>query len=253
MADANSDLKPTYCINCGTKAKAIAKYCHACGSPVYRGTTSEISVPPPTELSPQTGTSSSVPSSTEAPEETTPPISPALDVSNGQTSQPETRINIQELPTRSTPGAILFLAITLGVWGAYFLNRLTESINAALEPRESHLYLSETLTVTITVSAWMNASLAVLSLFGSEILTVLSFFGHLTLQVCWLIWAFKVRNRLNTLLGSAPHSSSWFHGVPTFFFTIFYLTYKINCLKKSERDSFLGPCFFVNRTPGHRP
>ena len=240
VADANSDLKPTYCINCGTKAKAIAKYCHACGSPVYRGTTSEVSLPSPTELSPQTVTSSPIPSSTEVPEETTPPTPPALDVSTGQTSQPETRIKIQALPTRSTPGAILLQIITLNVWGVYFLNRLTESINASLEPRESHLYLSETLTVTITVLAWMNASLLVLSLFGSEVLTVLSSFFLWTFEVCLVTWAFKVRNRLNTLLGSAPHSSSWFHGVPTFFFTLYYLTYKINCLKESERDSSPG-------------
>ena len=240
MADANSDLKPTYCINCGTKAKAIAKYCHACGSPVYRGTTSEVSLPPPTELSPQTATSSSVPSSTEVPEETTPPTSRALDVSTDQTSQPETRINIQALPTRSTPGAMLLGLVTFGVWHVYFLNTLTTSINASLEPRESHLYISETFTVTITVLAWMNASLLVLSLFGSEVLTVLSSFFLWTFEVCLVIWAFKVRNRLNTLLGSAPHSSSWFHGVPTFFFTLYYLTYKINCLKESERDSSPG-------------
>ncbi len=172
VADANGDLKPTYCINCGTKAKAIVKYCHACGLPVYRGTTSEVLVSPPTELLPQTETSSSVPSSAEAPEETTPPTSRALDVSTGQTSQPETRINIQELPTRSIPAAILFHTITLGVWGVYFLNTLTESINASLEPSESHLHIPKTFTVTTMGLAWVNVCM-----FFSTLSVPVGFFG----------------------------------------------------------------------------
>ena len=227
MADAKGDLKPTYCINCGTKVKAIAKYCHACGSPVYRGTTSEVSLPPPTELSPQTVTSSSVPSSTEAPEETKPPTSPALDVSNGQTSQPETRINIQELPTRSTPGAMLLSAVTYGVWQVYFLNTLTTSINASLEPRESHLYISETLTMTTMALAWVNVctlflSFLFLSVPVGSFWDLLNSYGLFVYIFPFYIWIFKVRNRLNTLLGSAPHSSSWFHGGFTFFFTTFF-------------------------------
>jgi len=242
VADANGDLKPTYCINCGTKAKAIAKYCHACGLPVYRGTTSEVALPPPMELSPQTATSSSVPSSTEAPEETTPPIFRALDVSTGQTSQPETCINIQELPTRSTPAAILFHTITLGVWGVYFLNTLTESINASLEPSESHLHISETFTVATMGLAWVNACIffSTLSVPVGSVLDLLTGYVALVFFVCWYIWIFKVRNRLNTLLRSAPHSSSWLHGGFTFFFHVFYLTYKINRLKESELDSSPG-------------
>ena len=242
MADANDDLRPTHCINCGTKAKAIAKYCHACGSPVYRGTTSEVSFSPPTELSPQTVTSSSVPYSMEAPEETRPSASRALGVSTNQISQPETRINIQELRTRSTPGAILFHTITSAVWGVYFLNTLTNSINASLEPRESHLYISETLTVTTMILAWMNALVIVPLAIMPENLFLL-FFNFVVVcasPVCLLIWAFKVRNRLNTLLGSDPHSSSWFHGGFTFFFSVLYITYKINCLKQSELDSSPG-------------
>ena len=54
--DADENPPPTYCVNCGAKAKAIAKFCHVCGSPVYRGTSSEIPHPSPSQLFPPTAT-----------------------------------------------------------------------------------------------------------------------------------------------------------------------------------------------------
>ena len=50
--DAGENPPPTYCIKCGAKAKAIAEFCHACGVPVYRGSSSERTPPyRPTERS----------------------------------------------------------------------------------------------------------------------------------------------------------------------------------------------------------
>lgn len=37
MNDDDSAPSPVYCINCGAQAKAVANYCHDCGSPIYRG------------------------------------------------------------------------------------------------------------------------------------------------------------------------------------------------------------------------
>lgn len=49
LTDVDDNPRPTYCINCGTKVKVIAKFCHGCGSPVYRGTSSEIPSPSPSQ------------------------------------------------------------------------------------------------------------------------------------------------------------------------------------------------------------
>ena len=52
LMDAGENPPPTYCIQCGAKAKAIAEFCHACGAPVYRGSPSERTPPyRPTERS----------------------------------------------------------------------------------------------------------------------------------------------------------------------------------------------------------
>ena len=52
LVDAGENPPPTYCIKCGAKAKAIAEFCHACGAPVYRGSSSEKTPPyRPTERS----------------------------------------------------------------------------------------------------------------------------------------------------------------------------------------------------------
>ena len=52
LMDAGENPPPTYCIKCGAKAKAIAEFCHACGVPVYRGSSSEKTPPyRPTERS----------------------------------------------------------------------------------------------------------------------------------------------------------------------------------------------------------
>ena len=56
VTDVDENPPPTYCVNCGAKAKAIAKFCHVCGSPVYRGTSSEIPHPSPSQLFPSTAT-----------------------------------------------------------------------------------------------------------------------------------------------------------------------------------------------------
>jgi uncharacterized membrane protein YhaH (DUF805 family) len=47
VTDIDDNPPSAYCINCGAKAKAVAKFCHMCGLPVYRGTSSEMPSPFP--------------------------------------------------------------------------------------------------------------------------------------------------------------------------------------------------------------
>ena len=43
-----------------------------------------------------------------------------------------------------------------------------------------------------------------------------------------IVWIFKVRNRLNTLLEASASDKNWFGAVWTFLFGIFYLQFKLN-------------------------
>ena len=49
-----------------------------------------------------------------------------------------------------------------------------------------------------------------------------------------IVWVFKVRNRLNALLESSKSDKTWFGGVWTFLFGIFYLQFKINHLQTQK-------------------
>jgi hypothetical protein len=60
-----------------------------------------------------------------------------------------------------------------------------------------------------------------------------------------LVWSFKVRNRLNTLLKTRSGYPSWFHGFWTFLFEHLYINYKINVLCKDTANRVsegFSPC-----------
>jgi hypothetical protein len=47
-----------------------------------------------------------------------------------------------------------------------------------------------------------------------------------------IVWIFKVRNRLNLLLETSKSDKTWFGGVWTFLFGIFYVQFKLNRLQR---------------------
>lgn len=49
-----------------------------------------------------------------------------------------------------------------------------------------------------------------------------------------IVWVLKVRNRLNALLETSKKDKTWFGGVWTFLFGIFYLQFKINRLSTQQ-------------------
>ena len=231
MPPFKDDLTATHCLNCGTKAKAIAKYCHTCGAPVYHGALSET--PPPSQAKLFSQTSTPLVVSTP-----TPPLS-YQDVGNGMVAKgnharkPEVRIGIKKFRTYSNLKVILLSVGTFGIWPMYCFNRLTSSINVSVDP---HFRISGRFVAANFVLAYGSLLLIVLYLLVPEghPVAVISDLVDWAKTVCFLVWSFKVRNRLNALLQSTVDSTSWFHGVYTFFFTVFYINYKLNQLKKAE-------------------
>ena len=249
MSDVHDDLTSTYCINCGAKAKAVEQFCHACGLPVYRGTSSEKTFPPPTQPFPQASTElmvsaptpmpSSVQHSVEVPERIKPLAPSVLGVSSQPANQPEVRINIEELRTRLTLSVILLSVVTWFVWPVHFLYRLTLSINASAAPSDLHLRISDKFVVTNFVLAYMSLALLVPTILvpDSHPIAIILALAARASGVCMLIWSFQVRNRLNTLLQATTDSRSWFHGFYTVCFVWIYINYKLNTLKEANATS----------------
>ena len=93
MTDGSDGPTPVYCINCGTKAKTIAKFCHTCGLPVYRGTSSEILSPLPMQFPkastpPVVSAPTPTTSSAEVPERATLLVPSLLGVSTDKACKP---------------------------------------------------------------------------------------------------------------------------------------------------------------------
>jgi hypothetical protein len=245
MSNVNDDLTSTYCINCGAQAKAVEQFCHDCGLPVYRGTSSEETFPSPTQPFPQVSTElmesastpmpSSAQNSAEAPGRKE-PLTPSV---LGISSQPEVRINIEELRTRSTLSVVLLSIVTWFVWPVHFLYSLTLLINASAAPSDRHLRISDKLVVTSFVLAYMSLALLAVTILvpASSSIAIILEFATRASGVCMLIWSFQVRNRLNTLLQSTTDSKSWFHGFYTVCFVWIYINYKLNKLKEANQIS----------------
>jgi hypothetical protein len=53
-------------------------------------------------------------------------------------------------------------------------------------------------------------------------------------SVVVLVWAFKIRNRMNLILEAEKTSELWFKGFWTFFFQLFYMQFKINKIRAAE-------------------
>jgi hypothetical protein len=49
-----------------------------------------------------------------------------------------------------------------------------------------------------------------------------------------IVWVFKVRNRLNALFETSKNEKTWFGGVWTVIFGIFYLQFKLNRLQTQQ-------------------
>ena len=65
--------------------------------------------------------------------------------------------------------------------------------------------------------------------------------------ICFLVVAFKIKNRMNELLGSQPSSPRWFGGLGTFFFTCWYLQWKINRVHERTPLGFCAQCGYELR------
>ena len=136
---------------------------------------------------------------------------------------------IGQLKSQST-WRLLFLSFaTLGVYLAHYIVKQTTLLNVWFEEQWR---ISRRLVYAILVLAYVSAALMAASLFfkPDDPVTILADLTNLIWSILILIWAFKVRNRMNALLASRQQEPAWFHGLWTFLFNAFYFNFKINQL-----------------------
>ncbi len=147
-------------------------------------------------------------------------------------------MNIQELKSQSTLRLFLLTVITYAVYPVHYLRRLTNLINVQLVPpdRISHGFI-----VANFAFAYLSLVLLVPYIVVPEghPLEIISEVIDMISLILILVWSFKVRNRLNSALGSKPGDPSWFHAGWTVFLEYLYINHKINVL--SKREAGQGP------------
>ena len=137
-----------------------------------------------------------------------------------------------ELKSQGTWRLFFLSVITLGIYLAHYIRRQTNILNKNLSHGEQ---ISGGFITTILVMSYITAILVIpySLLEEGHIIERVSDLSDKIFNICLLVWAFKARNRMNTILQVKAGSPHWFHGLWTFLFQGLYFNYKVNKLKEN--------------------
>lgn len=120
--------------------------------------------------------------------------------------------------------------ITLGIYPLYWLYTRTTQLNIHTREPISSGFVFSTL---ILYFMGLMGNIADALEWNVEITLALALAGMVG-TIMFIVWAFKIRNRIHDLVGANNGDSKWFSAVLTFFLNSLYLQYKINCLIDEE-------------------
>ena len=137
---------------------------------------------------------------------------------------------ITKLQHQSTWRLLFLGLITFGVYWAYYLKRQSSIINEHIEePQQIPVGFVSAIFVLSYLSLFMLIPYALVEE-GHPV----EKFSDL-LDVVWcigiIVWGFKARNRMNSLLPHDEVKEYWFSGLWTFLFSPLYFNFKINKLE----------------------
>ena len=141
-------------------------------------------------------------------------------------------------PWVSTASVIVLHIITLGIWPVHYMKRLTEWLDDTQSEQEETTFqtsISVEFMAANFVFAYTNAVASLLSVsdldnlayyvFGS-LIGIIAFVLH-------VVWAFKLRTRLQVMWHSTFQHAGLLSGFLTFVLGVIYLNFKIVALKES--------------------
>ena len=133
---------------------------------------------------------------------------------------------INLMKSQSTWRLYFFSMFSLGIYTAYYIQQQSQKL---AQIPNMPLISSNFINSTITAYG-LGAAFTVASFFvpPEHTINLTSTAFALISNVMALLWAFQMRQRLNTRLELSPKYSDWFHGGWTFLFTALYINYKIN-------------------------
>jgi len=155
-------------------------------------------------------------------------------------SQKGPSIVIDDFKNQSTWMLVFLSIITLGIYLAHYMKRQTKVFNKHLDPSDQ---ISEGFLNSIILLYYLSAFLLIPFFFlenGETIGNVSDLVDRIA-NIVSLVWAFKAKNRMVSILSAKAKEPNWFHGLWTFLFQAFYFNYKINKIKKSSPSLSVAP------------
>lgn len=144
---------------------------------------------------------------------------------------------IQELKEQNTLQLIILNMITLGIYGAFYIKRQSERINRFVDPS---IHISKRFIDLLLGVSFISVILTVFSIkyadFPKHDIHLLTNLSSYLYGILLISWTFIARRSLHQQCAISVGDHRWFHGVATFFFTIFYFNYKINEIAMDEGD-----------------
>ncbi|MBM5572925.1 MULTISPECIES: hypothetical protein [Deefgea] len=136
------------------------------------------------------------------------------------------------MKSQSTWRLYFFSMFSLGIYTAYYIQQQSQKLAQIpnMPPISSNF-------INSTIAAYgLGAAFTVASFFvpPEHTINLTSTAFALISNVMALLWAFQMRQRLNTRLELSPKYADWFHGGWTFLFTALYINYKINQLHADQ-------------------
>jgi len=171
---------------------------------------------------------------------------PASDVTV-MTNESDSKNLIQSLRSQSTWKLLFLSIITLGIYGAHYMRNQTKSLNKQLSDDQQ---ISNGLVLSILILSYITVALIIPFFVVLDENPQLDQLDQISanidkvLSILILVWGFKARNRMNSLLGLSEGGLSvskddtkWFHGFWTFLFQYFYFNYKVNKISEDDKIS----------------
>lgn len=134
---------------------------------------------------------------------------------------------LRQLKSQSTWRLFFLSLITLGIYTAHYIKSQTKILNQYFDEKNQ---ISSGFLDSILILAYISVILSIPYFLVEEWHPVLAISDLLDFiwGVLLLVWAFKARNRMNTMLSVTKEQTGWFHGLWTFLFTTLYFNFKIN-------------------------
>lgn len=145
--------------------------------------------------------------------------------------------NIGEFRQQSVWAVLGLSIITLSIYMPFWFDRQARVIDRLLPSNP----VSRGLVVSVYVLCILSVVWIIPEVLSNDDsgVVLLGDLMDLASNICIIVLAFKIRNRIHFVLDARPRGPRWFSGVWTFFFTLLYLQGKIN---KTLRQTPLGFC-----------